>query len=85
MCIRDSRKAVDIVKSLVETVKRNHPLVPIQVPITKKALVIGCLLYTSCQNSVWTLWRRVYIYGGCAPGSRYSGTASVYAPLGAYG
>ena len=38
-----------------------------------------------CQNCVWTLWRRVYIYGGCAPGSRYSGTASVYAPLGAYG
>ena len=27
------------------------------------------------------MWRRVYIYGGCAPGSRYSGTASVYAPL----
>ena len=25
------------------------------------------------------MWRRVYIYGGCAPGSRYSGTASVYA------
>lgn len=36
-----TRKAVDIVKSLVEKVKRNHPLVPIQVPITKKALVIG--------------------------------------------
>ena len=36
-----TRKAVDIVRSLVEKVKRNRPLNPIQVPITKKALVIG--------------------------------------------
>ena len=34
-------KAIDLVKSLVEKVKRNRPLEPIQVPITKKALVIG--------------------------------------------
>lgn len=36
-----THKAIDIVKSLVEKVKRHHPLTPIQVPITKKALVIG--------------------------------------------
>lgn len=34
-------KAVDIVRGLVEKVKRNKPLNPIEVPITKKALVIG--------------------------------------------
>lgn len=32
-----TRKAVDIVRSLVEKVKRNCPLNPIQVPITKKS------------------------------------------------
>ena len=34
-------KAIDIVRGLVEKVKRNKPLKPIEVPITKKALVIG--------------------------------------------
>lgn len=34
-------KAIDIVRRLVEKVKRNKPLKPIEVPITKKALVIG--------------------------------------------
>lgn len=36
-----TRKAIDLVKGLVEKVKRNRPLTPIQVPVTKKALVIG--------------------------------------------
>lgn len=34
-------KAIDLVKMLVEKVKRNKPLQEIKVPITKKALVIG--------------------------------------------
>jgi len=34
-------KAIDLVKMLVEKVKRNKPLDAIKVPITKKALVIG--------------------------------------------
>jgi ferredoxin len=34
-------KAVDLVRIQVEKVKRNHPLQPIRVPITKKALVLG--------------------------------------------
>ena len=34
-------KAIEIVRGLVEKVKRNKPLKPIEVPITKKALVIG--------------------------------------------
>lgn len=34
-------KAIDIVRGLVEKEKRNKPLKPIEVPITKKALVIG--------------------------------------------
>ncbi|WP_419490139.1 FAD-dependent oxidoreductase [Alistipes sp.] len=34
-------KAIDIVRGLVEKVKRNKSLKPIEVPITKKALVIG--------------------------------------------
>jgi len=34
-------KAVDLVRIQVEKVKRNHPLKPIRVPITKKALVLG--------------------------------------------
>ena len=34
-------KAIDIVRGLVEKVKRNKPLKLIEVPITKKALVIG--------------------------------------------
>jgi heterodisulfide reductase subunit A len=34
-------KAVDLVRVMVEKVKRNHPLQPIQVPVTKRALVLG--------------------------------------------
>ena len=34
-------KAIDLVRLQVEKVKRNHPLKPIRVPITKKALVLG--------------------------------------------
>lgn len=36
-----TQKAIDIVRTLVEKVKRNEPLMPIKVPVTKKALVIG--------------------------------------------
>lgn len=34
-------KAIDIVRTLVEKVKRNQALAPIKVPVTKRALVIG--------------------------------------------
>jgi len=34
-------KSVDLVRIAVEKVKRNHPLEPIRVPVTKRALVIG--------------------------------------------
>jgi len=36
-----TEKAADLVRVMVEKVKRNHPLQPIQVPVTKKALVLG--------------------------------------------
>jgi len=36
-----TQKAIDIIRTLVEKVKRNTPLHPIRVPITKTALVIG--------------------------------------------
>lgn len=36
-----TEKALEIVRSLVEKVKRNNELQPIEVPITKRALVIG--------------------------------------------
>ncbi len=36
-----TQKAIDIVQGLVEKVRRNQPLTPIRVPVTKKALVIG--------------------------------------------
>jgi heterodisulfide reductase subunit A2 len=36
-----TEKAIDLVRILVEKVKRNRPLSPINVPITKTALVIG--------------------------------------------
>lgn len=36
-----TRKAVEIVRSIVARVQRNSPLSPIRVPLTKKALVIG--------------------------------------------
>ena len=36
-----TNKAIDIVRTLVEKVKRNTPLFPIRVPVTKTALVIG--------------------------------------------
>lgn len=36
-----TQKAIDLVKMLVEKTKRNKPLNPIKVPISKKALVIG--------------------------------------------
>ncbi|HHY38100.1 MAG TPA: CoB--CoM heterodisulfide reductase iron-sulfur subunit A family protein [Clostridia bacterium] len=39
--IAATRKAIDLVKSLVEKVKRNEALEPIHVPMTKRALVIG--------------------------------------------
>ncbi len=34
-------KSVDLIRIAVEKVKRNEPLVPIRVPVTKRALVIG--------------------------------------------
>ncbi|MCY3017644.1 MAG: CoB--CoM heterodisulfide reductase iron-sulfur subunit A family protein [Planctomycetota bacterium] len=34
-------KAIDLVRVIVEKVKRNQPLVPIKVPVTRRALVIG--------------------------------------------
>ncbi|MFH0865409.1 MAG: CoB--CoM heterodisulfide reductase iron-sulfur subunit A family protein [Bacteroidota bacterium] len=36
-----TKKAIDIVRTLVEKVKRNQSLLPIRVPVTKTALVIG--------------------------------------------
>lgn len=36
-----TRKAIDLVRIIVEKVKRNTPLYPIQVPVEKTALVIG--------------------------------------------
>lgn len=36
-----TEKAIDLVRFIVEKVKRNRPLSPIRVPITKRALVIG--------------------------------------------
>ncbi|GHS96212.1 heterodisulfide reductase subunit A [Bacteroidia bacterium] len=36
-----TEKAIDLVQMLIEKVKRNKPLNPIKVPVTKKALVIG--------------------------------------------
>ncbi len=36
-----TRKAIDLVTGLIEKVKRNRPLNSIEVPITRKALVIG--------------------------------------------
>jgi len=36
-----TEKAIDLVRMLVEKTRRNKPLQPIKVPITKKALVIG--------------------------------------------
>ena len=36
-----TQKAIDLLRILVEKVKRNRPLFPINVPITKTALVIG--------------------------------------------
>jgi heterodisulfide reductase subunit A len=36
-----TEKATDLVRMLVEKVKRNHSLAPIKVPVTKTALVIG--------------------------------------------
>lgn len=36
-----TRKAIDLVRMLVEKVKRNHPLNPIRVPVTRTALVLG--------------------------------------------
>ncbi|RPJ54985.1 MAG: CoB--CoM heterodisulfide reductase iron-sulfur subunit A family protein [Acidobacteria bacterium] len=36
-----TQKAADLVRILVEKVKRNRPLRPIQVPVTKTALVLG--------------------------------------------
>ncbi len=36
-----TQKAVDLIRVIVEKVKRNHPLFPIKVPVTKTALVLG--------------------------------------------
>jgi heterodisulfide reductase subunit A len=36
-----TEKAIDLVRIMVEKVKRNRPLYPIKVPVTKTALVIG--------------------------------------------
>jgi heterodisulfide reductase subunit A len=40
-CETTTQKAIDLVRIAVEKVKRNEPLIPIRVPVTKKALVIG--------------------------------------------
>jgi heterodisulfide reductase subunit A len=40
-CDKTTEKAFNLVQMLVEKVKRNKPLQPIKVPVTKKALVIG--------------------------------------------
>ncbi|MDD4760764.1 MAG: FAD-dependent oxidoreductase, partial [Bacteroidaceae bacterium] len=40
-CDATTDKAIEIVRGLVEKVKRNKPLQAIEVPISKKALVIG--------------------------------------------
>ncbi|OHD68654.1 MAG: disulfide reductase [Spirochaetes bacterium RBG_16_49_21] len=36
-----TRKAVDLIKSMIEKVKLNQPLQPIKVPVTRAALVLG--------------------------------------------
>jgi heterodisulfide reductase subunit A len=36
-----TQKAIDLVRVMVEKVKRNEPLIPIRVPVTKRALVLG--------------------------------------------
>ena len=36
-----TRKAIDLVSIIVEKAKRNYPLTPIKVPVTKTALVLG--------------------------------------------
>ncbi len=36
-----TKKAIDLVRMMVEKVKRNQPLYPIRVPVTKTALVVG--------------------------------------------
>ena len=36
-----TQKAADLIRVLVEKVKHNKPLIPVQVPVTKTALVIG--------------------------------------------
>jgi heterodisulfide reductase subunit A len=36
-----TRKAIDLVRMGIEKVKLNQPLVPIEVPMTKRALIIG--------------------------------------------
>lgn len=36
-----TQKAIEIVKMMIEKVKRNKPLLPIKVPVTKTALVLG--------------------------------------------
>ncbi len=36
-----TQKAIDLVRTLVEKVKNNHPLEPIKVPVNKTAVVIG--------------------------------------------
>lgn len=36
-----TKKAIDLVRVIVEKVKRNQPLFPIKVPVTKTALVLG--------------------------------------------
>ena len=38
---KTTEKAIDLVRTLVEKVKRNVPLFPIKVPVTKTALVLG--------------------------------------------
>jgi heterodisulfide reductase subunit A len=36
-----TRKAIDLIHMMVEKVRFNHPLKPIKVPVTKRALVVG--------------------------------------------
>ena len=40
-CEQATRKAIDLVRIMVEKVKKNQELFPIKVPVTKRALVIG--------------------------------------------
>ena len=47
-----TEKAIDLVRLQVEKVKRNRPLQPIRVPVTKKALVLGDLDHARREDAL---------------------------------